>query len=71
MAQAAAKVTQRGSSIVNINSILGLTTMSLPRAAYAASKAGLIGLTRDLAQQWDRGRGSGSTPWRRVTSSQR
>ncbi len=24
----------------------------LPQAAYAASKAGLIGLTRDLAQQW-------------------
>jgi NAD(P)-dependent dehydrogenase (short-subunit alcohol dehydrogenase family) len=24
----------------------------MPQAAYAASKAGLIGLTRDLAQQW-------------------
>jgi NAD(P)-dependent dehydrogenase (short-subunit alcohol dehydrogenase family) len=32
--------------------VLGLTTAGLPQAAYAASKAGLIGLTRDLAQQW-------------------
>jgi NAD(P)-dependent dehydrogenase (short-subunit alcohol dehydrogenase family) len=43
---------QPGSSIVNISSILGITTAGLPQAAYAASKAGLIGLTRDLAQQW-------------------
>jgi len=41
-----------GSSIVNISSVLGLTTAGLPQAAYAASKAGLNGLTRDLAQQW-------------------
>jgi NAD(P)-dependent dehydrogenase (short-subunit alcohol dehydrogenase family) len=41
-----------GSSIVNVSSILGLTTAGLPQAAYSASKAGLIGLTRDLAQQW-------------------
>ncbi len=52
MAQAAGKVMQPGSSIVNISSVLGLTTMGLPQAAYASSKAGLIGLTRDLAQQW-------------------
>jgi NAD(P)-dependent dehydrogenase (short-subunit alcohol dehydrogenase family) len=32
--------------------VLGLTTAGLPQAAYSASKAGLIGLTRDLAQQW-------------------
>ncbi|NLU84605.1 glucose 1-dehydrogenase [Rhodococcus sp. HNM0569] len=51
-AQAAAKVMQPGSSIVNISSVLGLTTAGLPQAAYAASKAGVIGLTRDLAQQW-------------------
>jgi NAD(P)-dependent dehydrogenase (short-subunit alcohol dehydrogenase family) len=43
---------QPGSSIINISSVLGLTTAGLPQAAYAASKAGLIGLTRDLAQQW-------------------
>jgi NAD(P)-dependent dehydrogenase (short-subunit alcohol dehydrogenase family) len=52
MAQRAANVMEPGSSIVNISSVLGLTTGGLPQAAYSASKAGLIGLTRDLAQQW-------------------
>jgi NAD(P)-dependent dehydrogenase (short-subunit alcohol dehydrogenase family) len=52
MAQSCGRVMQPGSSIVNISSVLGLTTAGLPQAAYAASKAGLIGLTRDLAQQW-------------------
>jgi NAD(P)-dependent dehydrogenase (short-subunit alcohol dehydrogenase family) len=52
MAQACGRVMQPGSSIVNISSVLGLTTAVLPQAAYASSKAGLIGMTRDLAQQW-------------------
>ena len=52
MAQACGRVMQPGSSIINISSILGITTAGLPQAAYAASKAGIIGLTRDLAQQW-------------------
>jgi NAD(P)-dependent dehydrogenase (short-subunit alcohol dehydrogenase family) len=43
---------QPGSSIVNVSSVLGLTSGGLPQAAYSASKAGLLGLTRDLAQQW-------------------
>ena len=43
---------QPGSSIVNISSVLALTTAGLPQAAYSASKAGLMGLTRDLAAQW-------------------
>jgi NAD(P)-dependent dehydrogenase (short-subunit alcohol dehydrogenase family) len=52
MAQACGRVMGPGSSIINISSVLGLTTGGLPQAAYSASKAGLIGLTRDLAQQW-------------------
>jgi NAD(P)-dependent dehydrogenase (short-subunit alcohol dehydrogenase family) len=52
MAQACGRVMQPGSSVINIASILGITTAGLPQAAYAASKAGIIGLTRDLAQQW-------------------
>ena len=52
MAQACGRVMEPGSSIVNISSVLGLTTGGLPQAAYSASKAALIGLTRDLAQQW-------------------
>src|SRR6202034_3426001 len=52
MAQACGRVMRPGSSIINIASILALTSLGLPQAAYTASKAGLIGLTRDLAQQW-------------------
>lgn len=52
MAQACGRVMGPESSIINISSILGITTAGLPQAAYAASKAGIIGLTRDLAQQW-------------------
>jgi NAD(P)-dependent dehydrogenase (short-subunit alcohol dehydrogenase family) len=51
-AQSCARVMQPGSSIVNISSVLGLTTAGLPQAAYSASKAAVMGLTRDLAQQW-------------------
>lgn len=57
MAQACGRVMRPGSSIVNISSVLALTTAGLPQAAYAASKAGVIGLTRDLAQQWTGRRG--------------
>lgn len=52
MAQACGRVMRPGSSIVNIGSVLGSTTAGLPQAAYSSSKAALIGLTRDLAQQW-------------------
>ena len=52
MAQACGRVMQPGSSIVNISSVLALTTAGMPQAAYSASKAALMGLTRDLAQQW-------------------
>jgi NAD(P)-dependent dehydrogenase (short-subunit alcohol dehydrogenase family) len=52
MAQACGRVMEPGSSIVNVGSVLGSTTAGLPQAAYSASKAAIIGLTRDLAQQW-------------------
>jgi len=40
-------------SIVNVSSVLGLVSGApLGGAAYAASKAGLVGLTRELAGQW-------------------
>jgi NAD(P)-dependent dehydrogenase (short-subunit alcohol dehydrogenase family) len=52
MAQACGRVMQPGSAIVNIASVAGLMSGGLPQAAYSASKAGLIGLTRDLAVQW-------------------
>jgi NAD(P)-dependent dehydrogenase (short-subunit alcohol dehydrogenase family) len=41
-----------GSSIVNVASVLGLVKSYAPQAAYAASRAAVIGLTRDLSQQW-------------------
>jgi NAD(P)-dependent dehydrogenase (short-subunit alcohol dehydrogenase family) len=52
MAQACARAMKDGGSIVNIGSVLGSTTAGLPQAAYGATKAAIIGLTRDLAQQW-------------------
>ena len=52
MAQAFAREAKNGGAIVNISSILGMRPGGLPQAAYASSKAGLIGLTRDLAAQW-------------------
>ena len=52
MAQAFARAAKTGGAIVNISSILGMRPGGLPQAAYASSKAGVIGLTRDLAAQW-------------------
>lgn len=52
MAQACARVMEPGSSIVNVGSILGSTTALLPQTAYCTSKAGVIGMTRELAQEW-------------------
>jgi NAD(P)-dependent dehydrogenase (short-subunit alcohol dehydrogenase family) len=52
MAQACGRVMEPGASIINIGSVLGSTSGGLPQAAYSSSKAAIIGLTRDLAQQW-------------------
>ena len=52
MAQACGRVMQPGSAIINIASVAALASGGLPQAAYSASKAGVIGLTRDLAVQW-------------------
>ena len=44
-----------GRSIVNIASVLAVRSIGqIPDAAYVASKAGIIGLTRELASQWGR-----------------
>lgn len=52
MAQACARVMEPGSSIINLASVLGFTSVLMPQAAYTTSKTAVIGLTRDLAQQW-------------------
>src|SRR5450432_1624191 len=48
-------LSQRSGSIVNVASVAGLVGIA-DRAAYNASKHGLIGLTRTLAAEWG-GRG--------------
>ena len=57
MAQACIAHMPPGSSIVNVSSTLGLIPSRFPQAAYSASKAALLGLTRDLSAQWAGRRG--------------
>jgi NAD(P)-dependent dehydrogenase (short-subunit alcohol dehydrogenase family) len=46
---------ERGGSIVNIASLWGMVGVGqIPEAGYAASKGGLVNLTRELAAQWAR-----------------
>ncbi len=55
VAVASAVEADAGVSIVNIASVVGLvSTAPIGGASYAASKAGVIGLTRELAGQWGR-----------------
>jgi NAD(P)-dependent dehydrogenase (short-subunit alcohol dehydrogenase family) len=52
---AAAMRESGGGAIVNVASVMGLRSIGeIPDAAYVASKAGMIGLTRELAAQWGR-----------------
>jgi NAD(P)-dependent dehydrogenase (short-subunit alcohol dehydrogenase family) len=53
---AARRMREGGSgSIVNIASVMALRSIGqIPDAAYVASKAGVLGLTRELASQWGR-----------------
>ncbi|HJQ05135.1 MAG TPA: SDR family oxidoreductase [Nocardioides sp.] len=45
----------RGASIINVSSVVGLvSTAPIGGAGYAASKAAVIGITRELAGQWGR-----------------
>jgi NAD(P)-dependent dehydrogenase (short-subunit alcohol dehydrogenase family) len=54
-AAAAAMVDHGGGSIVNVASIWGLVGVGqIPEAGYAASKGGIVSLTRELAAQWAR-----------------
>lgn len=46
-----------GGSIINVSSVLGITGSDIPQVAYSASKAGMLGMTRDLAMQWSGRRG--------------
>ena len=44
-----------GGAIVNVASILGLVGVGqIPQAGYAASKGGIVNLTRELSAQWSR-----------------
>ncbi|MET9911173.1 SDR family oxidoreductase [Streptomyces sp. NPDC006476] len=55
LAEAPVRDGGRTRSVVNVSSVLGLVSGApLGGAAYAASKAGLVGLTRELAGQWGR-----------------
>jgi len=48
-------IARGGGTIVNVASVLGLVGVGqIPQAAYAASKGGVVNLTRELAAQWAR-----------------
>ncbi len=55
LVQAALPHLGSGSSIINVSSVIGMvSTAPIGGAGYAASKAGVLGLTRELAGQWGR-----------------
>ncbi|MGH3494262.1 MAG: SDR family NAD(P)-dependent oxidoreductase [Sciscionella sp.] len=52
MAQAAGRVMPPGSAVINLSSVMAVTTAKMPAAGYSSAKAGVLGMTRDLAAQW-------------------
>jgi NAD(P)-dependent dehydrogenase (short-subunit alcohol dehydrogenase family) len=52
MAQAAGRVMTSGGAVINMSSVMAVTTAKMPAAGYSSSKAAVLGLTRDLAAQW-------------------
>ena len=51
MTKAAVPLMERGGNVLNVSSVLAIWSGGLPQAAYSATKAALLGLTRDLAVQ--------------------
>lgn len=51
MCKAAVPLMEHGGNILNVSSVLAIWSGGLPQAAYSATKAALLGLTRDLAVQ--------------------
>ncbi len=45
-------IKQGNGSIINISSVAGIRAMAAPTISYEATKAGIIGLTRDIAIQY-------------------
>jgi NAD(P)-dependent dehydrogenase (short-subunit alcohol dehydrogenase family) len=44
-----------GGAVINVASVLGLVGVGqIPQAGYAASKGGIVNLTRELSAQWSR-----------------
>lgn len=52
MAQAAGRVMPEGSAVINLSSVMAVTTAKMPAAGYSSAKSGVLGMTRDLAAQW-------------------
>jgi NAD(P)-dependent dehydrogenase (short-subunit alcohol dehydrogenase family) len=52
LAQSAARAMKDGGSILNVSSMAAIRSTGSPQAGYVASKAALVALTKELAQQW-------------------
>jgi NAD(P)-dependent dehydrogenase (short-subunit alcohol dehydrogenase family) len=52
MAQAVGRVMAPGSAVINLSSVMAVTTARMPATGYSSAKAGVLGMTRDLAAQW-------------------